>query len=92
LFATVEKHFSEGRRVFIDADPRWWVPCSWQRDEIPTIVELEKHFSFRHVNDTIYEISYRGDPAAHDDPNLTKLLPENRPEDTKKCPPTSRNP
>ena len=87
LFSIVQTHLNHGRRVFIDADPRWWLPCGWQRDEIPLIVELEKHFSFRKVNDTIYEISYRGDPAAQDDPNLSRLLPENRPEDTKKCPP-----
>jgi hypothetical protein len=87
LFSIVQNHLNHRRRVFIDSDPRWWMPCGWQRDEIPMIVDLEKHFSFRHVNDTIYEISYRGDPAATDNPNLSRLLPENRPEDTKKCPP-----
>jgi hypothetical protein len=87
LFAIVQNHLNHRRRVFIDADPRWWLPCSWQREEIPLIVELEQHFSFRHVKDTIYEISYKGDPTAPDDPNLSRLLPENRPEDTKKCPP-----
>lgn len=87
LFSIVQNHLNHRRRVFIDADPRWWLPCGWQRDEIPTIVELEKHFSFRHVQDTIYEISWLGDPAARDNPNLSRLLPENRPEDTKKCPP-----
>lgn len=86
LFSIIQNHLDQGRRVFIDADPRWWVPCGWQRDEIPVIVELEKHFSFRHVNDTIYEISWLGDPAARDHPNLRRLLPENRPEDMKKCP------
>jgi len=87
LFSVIQNHLNHRRRVFIDTDPRWWLPCGWQRDEIPMIVELGNRFSFRHVNDTIYEISYLGDPAAHDNPNLTKLLPENRPEDTKKCPP-----
>lgn len=87
LFATVEKHFSEGRRVFIDADPRWWSPCGWQREEIPLIVQLEEHFSFRRVSETIYELRPLGDPSAKDDPGLQKLLPENRPEDTRKCPP-----
>jgi hypothetical protein len=87
LFSIVQNHLNHRRRVFIDSDPRWWMPCGWQRDEIPMIVDLEKHFSFRHVNDTIYEISYRGDPAATDKANLSLLLPENRPEDTKKCPP-----
>jgi len=87
LFSIVQNHLNHRRRVFIDADPRWWLPCSWQRDEIPLIVDLEKHFSFRQVTDTIYEISWQGDPTARDNPNLSRLLPENRPEDTKKCPP-----
>ena len=86
LFSIIQNHLDHRRRVFIDADPRWWLPCGWQRDEIPTIVALEKHFSFRHVNETIYEISWLGDPAARDNPNLTRLLPENRPEDVAKCP------
>jgi hypothetical protein len=90
LFSIVQNHLNHRRRVFIDADPRWWLPCGWQREELPVIVELEKHFSFRQVSDTIYEITYRGDPAARDHPNLSRLLPENRPEDTKKCPPGRR--
>ena len=90
LFSTVENHLAQGHRVFIDADPRWWLPCSWQRDEIPMIVELENHFSFRKVTDTIYELRPAGDPTAPDHPNLKQLLPENRPEDTKKCPPGRR--
>jgi len=48
---------------------------------------LEKHFSFRQVDGTLYEISWQGDPNARDNPNLSRLLPENRPEDTKKCAP-----
>lgn len=90
LFATVENHLAQGDRVFIDADPRWWLPCSWQRDEIPTIVELEDHFSFRHLTETIYELRPLNDPTARDHPDLKRLLPENRPEDTKKCPPGRR--
>ena len=87
LVPTIENHINHRRRVFIDADPRWWIVCGWQRDEIPAIVELEKHFSFRHVKDTIYELSWHGDPTAQDKPNLSRLLPENRPEDLRKCPP-----
>jgi hypothetical protein len=86
LVPTIQNYLDQGRRVFLDADSRWWVPCGWQRDEIPGIVALEKHFSFRHVNDTIYELTWLGDPSARDNPNLTRLLPENRPEDMKKCP------
>ena len=90
LFAIVQQHLNHRRRVFIDTDPRWWLPCGWQRDEIPLIVELEKRFSFRHVDETLYEISWLGDPTARDNPNLSRLLPENRPEDTQKCPPGKR--
>jgi len=88
IFPIIQNHLDHRRRVFIDTDPRWWSPCGWQRDEIPLIVELEKRFSFRRVDETIYEISWPGDPKARDNPNLTRLLPENRPEDTRKCPPT----
>jgi hypothetical protein len=87
LFSVVENYLHQGRRVFIDTDPRWWLPCGWQREEIPTIVRLEDHFAFRRVTETIYEVRPRGDSSATDHPNLTGLLPENRPEDTKKCPP-----
>jgi len=87
LFSVIEGHFKEGRRVFIDADPRWWLPCGWQRSEIPRIVELEQHFSFRRISETIYELRPLGEPTATDQPDLKRLLPENRPEDTKKCPP-----
>jgi hypothetical protein len=87
LFSTIENYLNQGRPVFIDTDHRWWLPCGWQRDEIPMIVDLEKHFSFRRVSETIYELRPLGDPAARDKPELKQLLPENRPEDTRKCPP-----
>jgi hypothetical protein len=89
LFSVIENYFMSGRRVFIDTDPRWWLPCGWQRDEIPMIVALEQHFSFRKVTETIYELRPKGDETARDLPNLKRLLPENRPEDTRKCPPGS---
>lgn len=82
----IEKYLAQDRRVFLDTDPRWWLPCGWQRDEISTIVDLQQRFSFRRATDTIYEIRPRGEAGATDSPNLEKLLPANRPEDTKKCP------
>jgi len=87
LVPLIEEHLREGRRVFLDTDPRWWLPCGWQRDEIPAIVNLQQRFSFRRATDTIYELRPLGDTSATDSPNLERLLPENRPEDTKKCPP-----
>jgi hypothetical protein len=87
LLPLIESYLKQGRRVFIDADTRWWLPCGWQRDEIAAIVKLEQFFHFRRVTDTIYEIRPVTDDAARDRPTLQKLLPANRPEDTKKCPP-----
>ncbi|HKZ77057.1 MAG TPA: glycosyltransferase family 39 protein [Pyrinomonadaceae bacterium] len=89
LVPEIEAYLDGGRRVFLDADPRWWMPCGWQRDEIAAIVGLKKQFSFRRITDTIYEIKRAGDRSAQDSPNLEQLLPENRPEDTRKCPPGS---
>ena len=86
LFVVIDDYLANGKRVFIDSDPRWWVPCGWQRDEIPVITELEQHFHFRRVTDSIFEVRPLNDDTAQDKPNLKRLLPENRPEDTKKCP------
>jgi hypothetical protein len=89
LTPLIENYLKDGRRVFIDTDPRWWLPCGWQRDEIQGIVNLQQRFSFRRVTETIYEIRQRNDKNATDSPSLERLLPENRPEDTRKCPPLS---
>ena len=86
LFAVVNDYFAKGKRVFIDSDPRWWLPCGWQRDEIPLITQLEQHFRFRRVTDSIFELRPLTDNSAQDHPNLKRLLPENRPEDTRRCP------
>jgi hypothetical protein len=86
LVPLIRNYLADNRRVFLDSDPRWWMPCGWQRDEIPAIVNLQEHFSFRRLNDTIYELRPRGEPGASDSPNLERLLPANRPEDVKKCP------
>lgn len=90
LVPVIQGYLHSGRRVFLDADPRWWLPCGWQRDEIPVIVKLQEEFKFRRVSETIYELRplYEDLPDATD-PHLERLQPENRPEDTKKCPPIS---
>ena len=89
LGKAIDEHLAAGRRVFLDADPRWWLPCGWQRDEIPAIVALERRYSIQKVTDTILEIKHpSGDQAGLPEvPELHRLLPENRPLDTKKCPP-----
>lgn len=85
LVPEIQEYLNTGNRVFLDSDPRWWLPCGWQRDEIPGIVSLEQHFKFQRVTETIYELKPPDDPAPGDEPNLKRLLPENRPQDTRKC-------
>ena len=85
LIAVIEAYLHQGRRVFLDGDPRWWSPCGWQRQEIRELISIESRFRFRRVSDTIYEIRPLTDETAHDAPNLQSLLPENRPADVKKC-------
>jgi len=85
LIPEIRSYLNSGKRVFLDADPQWWLPCGWQRDEIPAIVDLQNHFAFRRVTETIYELRPLNEPDARDLPNLKSLLPENRPEDMKKC-------
>ena len=86
----IKNYLKQGRRVFFDTDPRWWFVCGWQRDEIPEVVKLEAQFHFRRVSNYIYEIRPNDDARAVDKPDLRRLLPENRPEDMKKCPPGRR--
>jgi dolichyl-phosphate-mannose-protein mannosyltransferase len=87
LVPQIEEYLIAGKRVFLDTDPRWWLPCGWQRDEIAAIVDLQNRFSFRRLTDTIYEVRPLSDPTAQDVPDLRRLLPENRPQDMKKCTP-----
>jgi len=86
LAPLIASYLKQGRRVFIDADSRWWLLCGWQRDEMPEVAKLESKFHFRRVSDYIYEILPLEDTSARDAPNLQRLLPENRPEELKKCP------
>jgi hypothetical protein len=87
LASVIADHLRSGRRVFLDSDARWWFVCGWPREEIPELVALEGQFHFRRVSDNIFEIRPLADTSAHDAPNLKRLLPENRPDDVKKCPP-----
>jgi len=90
LAPSIETYLRQGRRVFVDTDPRWWGLCSWQRDEIPDLVKVESRFHFRHSFDTIYEFRPSEDATARDVAHLERLLPENRPEELRNCPPTRR--
>ena len=83
--SVIEKYLNEGRRVFMDADPRWWTPCGWQLPEVRALVGLESRFRFRRLSETIYEIRPVWDETARDEPNLQRLLPENRPDEVRYC-------
>ena len=85
LPSVIEKYLRDGRRVFVDTDPKWWTPCGWQLPEIRELAAIEPRFRFRRVSDTMFEIRPLTDTTANDAPRMEKLLPENRPEDTKYC-------
>ncbi len=53
LVETVKSHHRQGRRVFVDADPRLWSRHERVTEALPP---LERHFRFREITDTIYEI------------------------------------
>lgn len=78
LEEVIGNYLKDGRRVFLDADPRLWSPRGWQLEETRAVAALEHRFRFRRVSETIYEIRPPDDLSAHDDPDLEKLLPENR--------------
>lgn len=85
LAPLIEKYLQQGRRVFIDLDPRWWDVCGWQLEETRAIARLDTRFRFRRVSDTIFELRPPYDETAHDAPNTQSLLPENRAADVRKC-------
>jgi hypothetical protein len=85
LSPLIERYLQQGRRVFLDSDPRWWSVCGWQSEETRAISGLESRFHFRRVSDTIFELRLMGDESARDAPNLQSLLPENRPAEREKC-------
>ncbi len=85
LESKIAEHLKAGRRVFLDADPRWWLPCSWHVSEERELAQIEPHFHFRQVAPTVYEIRPLEDQSAKDQPHLENLLPEKRPEEVVKC-------
>jgi Dolichyl-phosphate-mannose-protein mannosyltransferase len=85
LAAVIDRYLQQGRRVFLDTDPRWWDVCGWQLEETRSISTLDARFRFRRVSETIFELRPPGDETARDTPNLQSLLPENRPVDVRKC-------
>jgi hypothetical protein len=76
LRAVIETYLKSGRRVFLDADPRWWSDTGWQLSETRTLVNIEPRFRFRRISNTIYEIRPTNDQTANDRPDLQRLLPK----------------
>jgi 4-amino-4-deoxy-L-arabinose transferase-like glycosyltransferase len=85
LVPLIERYLQQGRRVFLDTDPRWWDVCGWQLEETRAVARLDASFHFRRLSETIFELRPKDDAAAHDAPNLQSLLPENRQADVRKC-------
>lgn len=81
----ITNYLNQGRRVFLDTDPRWWQPCGWHVAEIEELAKLEARFHFRRVTTTVYEIRSVEDSSATEQPHLENLLPDRRPADAKKC-------
>jgi 4-amino-4-deoxy-L-arabinose transferase-like glycosyltransferase len=74
LIAVIQSHLREGRRVFLDADPHFWPLQGWHLEETKQLIEIEDHFRFKHVSETIYEIKDLQDTTARDRPELQRLL------------------
>lgn len=85
LETKIDEHLKAGRRVFLDSDPRWWLPCDWHLTEVRELAAVEPHFHFKQVAPTVYEVRPLEDQSATDHPHLENLLPEQRPEEVKKC-------
>jgi hypothetical protein len=83
LGSVITGYMNQERRVFLDANPLWWQPCGWHVSELEELTRLRFHF--RRVAPTVYEIRPNDDPSATDQPHLENLLPENRPEEVKRC-------
>lgn len=81
----IADYLKSGQRVFLDTDPRWWQPCSWHLSEVEELAKIDQRFHFRRLSPTVFEVRSLADPSAADQPHLEDLLPENRPEELKKC-------
>ena len=71
LVETIRHNLEQGRRVFIDADPKLWGRLERVTQALPP---LEDHFRFSHVIEEVYEIYPADHRASEDDPNLGRLV------------------
>ncbi len=78
LASVISTALTDGRRVFLDADQRWWSPAGWQYQETVELVDIESRFRFHRISETIYEIRLLHDETALDQPHLSRLLPLRR--------------
>jgi hypothetical protein len=78
LNSEVARRLTAGGRVFLDADPRWWLTGGWQQEELPDLANLASVFHFRLVSNTIYEIRPANDETACDFPELISRIQRDR--------------
>lgn len=74
LNSVIAECLAQGKRIFLDADPRWWLINGWQREELTELADLQSSFRFRQVSNTIYEIRAPDDETARDLPELLLQL------------------
>ncbi len=77
LASVIERDLQTGRRVFFDADPRWWPSHGWAREELRDLAGLDTQFRFRRISETIYEVRPPEDESARDILPLSRLLSVN---------------
>lgn len=85
LVPLITRSLANGQRIFLDTDRRGWAVCGWPAAETRALPELARHFRFSRVNTTLYEIRWPTATDASDDPQLDNLLPENRPDELRRC-------
>lgn len=83
LAEVIDGYLRDGRRVFVDTDPRLWSNDAWSGQETRELIRLAGRYRFRRVADDLYEVRPPDDQTARDDPNLPRLL-EKQPSQIKK--------
>jgi len=59
LNQTIDDYLRQGRRVFLDTDPKLWATRGWQLEETRAISRLPARFRFHRISDTIVELSQK---------------------------------
>jgi hypothetical protein len=61
LSETIDENLKQGRRVFLDTDPKLWATRGWQLEETRAISRLPARFRFQPISDTMVELSRKSE-------------------------------